>query len=175
MSTWRFSCWESLFSITIMGINLLPGNYALAHTNSGETTDNLKITAGSLQVKNNLFSNSSQLYVPNNNAQAGTLTIISPSVVLDNAKIASEHRNVNTLGNGGNIILEIKDLLLLRHSGKIPLNTNDVTPTGLGGNITINTRFLLTPQSVPEPTLTLSTLMSIAFYGAWKLKRKQIS
>ncbi|MBD2446828.1 hypothetical protein H6G76_06545 [Nostoc sp. FACHB-152] len=177
MSIWRFSCWGSLFSIAIMGINLLPGNYALAHINSGETTDKLKITAGSLQVKNNLLPNSSQLYVPNNNAQAGSLTIITrPLVLTDNARISSEHRNVNTLGNAGNITLNTNTLILTRPGSKITLNTNDITPTGLGGSLIINASSIrLTSKSVPEPTLTFSTLMSIAFYGAWKLKRKQTS
>ncbi|MEH2313213.1 MAG: filamentous hemagglutinin N-terminal domain-containing protein [Nostoc sp.] len=103
---------------------------------------NLTLTTGQLIIKNGAaISVSSQarknvIYIgdPNNLGKAGDLNITARSILLDNkGKLTSNSES----GKGGNITLQVRDLLLMRRESKI---TTDAGTTGLGGdggNITI--------------------------------------
>ncbi len=66
---------------------------------------------------------------------AGNLTVIARSVELDNqASITT----TATSGNGGNITLQLEDLLLLRRNSQISSTAGTTQQDGNGGNITIN-------------------------------------
>ena len=66
---------------------------------------------------------------------AGELKITADSILLDNqGKLISETESAN----GGNINLQLKDLLLLRHNSQISTNAGKAELSGDGGNININ-------------------------------------
>ncbi|WP_211175941.1 two-partner secretion domain-containing protein [Brasilonema sp. UFV-L1] len=70
-----------------------------------------------------------------NLGKAGALNITARSILLDNqGKIISE----TDTGQGGNINLQVQDLLLLRRNSQISTNAGKVQAIGDGGNITIN-------------------------------------
>ena len=66
----------------------------------------------------------------------GDILLISDNLTVDNATINAETANTD----GGNIILEIADLLLLRNGATISASAGGI---GDGGNLTINTDFLV--------------------------------
>jgi filamentous hemagglutinin family protein len=61
---------------------------------------------------------------------AGNLEIIARSINLDNQGTITATTNA---GNGGDILLSVKDILLLRNNSKISASA-DVNSTGVGGN-----------------------------------------
>ncbi|MDM9381525.1 filamentous hemagglutinin N-terminal domain-containing protein [Chlorogloeopsis sp. ULAP01] len=72
---------------------------------------------------------------PNKLGEAGELNITARSILLDNqGKLTSE----TDLGNGGNIKLQVEDLLLMRRNSQISTNAGKAEATGDGGNIIIN-------------------------------------
>jgi filamentous hemagglutinin family protein len=67
--------------------------------------------------------------------EAGNLTVSARSVELDNqAGIITRART----GNGGNITMQLQDLLLLRRNSQISSTAGTAQQDGNGGNITIN-------------------------------------
>ncbi|MDF5707659.1 MAG: filamentous hemagglutinin N-terminal domain-containing protein [Nostoc sp. S4] len=110
---------------------------------------NLTVTTGQLIIKNGAAINvNSQarkdvMYVgdPNNIGKAGDLNITANYILLDNkGKLTSNSES----GKGGNIGLQVRDLLLMRRNSQISTNAGgDKT----GGNITISAPngFLVTP------------------------------
>ncbi|NMG09691.1 hypothetical protein DP117_23520 [Brasilonema sp. UFV-L1] len=66
---------------------------------------------------------------------AGDLGINASSVRLDNSEITAQTRS----GNGGNLKLNIADLLLMRRNSEISTTAGTAQQPGDGGNITINT------------------------------------
>jgi filamentous hemagglutinin family protein len=85
-----------------------------------------------------IITDGAQVTVRNDGTgSAGTLLINTDSIFLD-------HRGGITAstvsGEGGNIILNVQDILQLRNNSFI---TSTAGGTGNGGNITINTRFLI--------------------------------
>ncbi len=101
---------------------------------------NLTLTTGRLIIKDgaaitvNSQARKNVIYVgdPKNLGKAGDLNIIADSILLDNqGKLTSNSES----GKGGNISLQVRDLLLMRGSSQISTNAGgDKT----GGNITIN-------------------------------------
>ncbi|BAY47063.1 filamentous hemagglutinin outer membrane protein [Scytonema sp. HK-05] len=70
-----------------------------------------------------------------NLGKAGELNVIARSILLDNqGKLTSE----TDTGQGGNINLQLRDLLLLRRNSQISTNAGKTQAIGDGGNITIN-------------------------------------
>ncbi|WP_298920519.1 filamentous hemagglutinin N-terminal domain-containing protein [uncultured Nostoc sp.] len=103
---------------------------------------NLTLTTGRLIIKDGAaISVSSQarknvIYIgdPNNLGKAGDLNITARSILLDNkAKLTSETES----GRGGNITLQVRDLLLMRRESKITTNAGTTGLGGDGGNIII--------------------------------------
>ncbi|MEH1941315.1 MAG: filamentous hemagglutinin N-terminal domain-containing protein [Nostoc sp.] len=71
---------------------------------------------------------------PNKLGKAGDLNITARSILLDNkGKLTSESES----GRGGNITLQVQDLLLMRRESKITTNAGTTGLDGNGGNITI--------------------------------------
>ncbi len=101
---------------------------------------NLTLTTGRLIIEDgaaitvNSQARRNVIYVgdPKNLGKAGDLNIIADSILLDNqGKLTSNSES----GKGGNISLQVRDLLLMRGSSQISTNAGgDKT----GGNITIN-------------------------------------
>ncbi|MFN6515663.1 MAG: filamentous hemagglutinin N-terminal domain-containing protein [Nostoc sp. CreGUA01] len=101
---------------------------------------NLTLTTRQLIIKDgaaitvNSQARKNVIYVgdPKNLGKAGDLNIIADSILLDNqGKLTSNSES----GKGGNISLQVRDLLLMRGSSQISTNAGgDKT----GGNITIN-------------------------------------
>ncbi|MHC5672926.1 two-partner secretion domain-containing protein [Nostoc sp.] len=103
---------------------------------------NLTLTTGQLIIKDGAaISVSSQaqknvIYIgdPNNLGKAGDLNITADSILLDNkGKLTAETDS----GGGGNITLQVAELLLMRRESKITTNAGTTGLSGDGGNITI--------------------------------------
>ncbi|MEH2306584.1 MAG: filamentous hemagglutinin N-terminal domain-containing protein [Nostoc sp.] len=104
---------------------------------------NLTLTTGQLIIKDGAAINvSSQarknvIYIgdPNNLGKAGDLNIIARSILLDNkGKLISNSES----GKGGNITLQVQNLLLMRRESQITTNAGTTGLGGDGGNIIIN-------------------------------------
>ncbi|MEH2150989.1 filamentous hemagglutinin N-terminal domain-containing protein [Nostoc sp.] len=103
---------------------------------------NLTLTTGRLIIKDGAaITVSSQalknvIYVgdANNLGKAGDLNITARSILLDNrGKLTAETES----GQGGNITLQVRDLLLMRRASQITTNAGTTGFGGDGGNITI--------------------------------------
>lgn len=70
---------------------------------------------------------------PNNLGKAGDLNITTRSILLDKGTLTSNSES----GGGGNITLQVGDLLLMRRDSKITTNAGTTGVSGDGGNITI--------------------------------------
>jgi large exoprotein involved in heme utilization and adhesion len=125
---------------------------------------NLTVTTGRLIIKNgaaitvNSQARKNVIYVgdANNLGKAGDLNVIADSIFLDNkGKLTSNSES----GEGGNITLQVRNLLLLRHNSQISTNAGgDKT----GGNITINA-----PNGfIVAPPLENSDITANAFSGS---------
>ena len=80
---------------------------------------------------------------------AGDIQVTTHSTRLDEGFIAS----ITASGNGGNIALQAQDLLLLRHGSFISTTAGTANAGGDGGNITINTPFVV---AVPKEDSDIS-------------------
>ncbi|MCC5660566.1 filamentous hemagglutinin N-terminal domain-containing protein [Nostoc sp. XA010] len=103
---------------------------------------NLTLTTGRLIIKDGaVITVSSQarknvIYIgdPTNLGKAGDLNITARSILLDNkGKLTSNSES----GRGGNITLQVQNLLLMRRESKITTNAGTTGLGGDGGNITI--------------------------------------
>jgi len=94
-----------------------------------------------------------------NLGKAGELNVTVRSILLDN-----QGRILSTadLGNGGNISLQVEDLLLMRRNSQISTSAGRAGSGGDGGNITINTPsgFIV---GVPDEN---SDITANAFFGS---------
>ncbi|MEC4816666.1 MAG: filamentous hemagglutinin N-terminal domain-containing protein [Scytonema sp. PMC 1069.18] len=88
-----------------------------------------------ITVSNEIPGNVTYLGDPNNLGKAGELDITARSVVLDNKGTLTSETDT---GQGGNITLQVQDLLLLRRNSQISTNAGNAKTSGDGGNITIN-------------------------------------
>ncbi|WP_235082869.1 filamentous hemagglutinin N-terminal domain-containing protein [Chlorogloeopsis fritschii PCC 9212] len=71
--------------------------------------------------------------------EAGNVTLVADNLTLDRGKITAESGSTT----GGNINLDIKDLLLLRRNSQISATAGREQGGGDGGNVKINTGFLV--------------------------------
>ncbi|MBM0741693.1 S-layer family protein [Phormidium sp. CLA17] len=74
--------------------------------------------------------------LPPRSGRAGNIEIATPLMQMDRG---SQIVSTTTSGDGGNIILNIHDLLLMRRGSKISTTAGTFDLGGNGGNITINT------------------------------------
>ncbi|MEH2321509.1 S-layer family protein [Nostoc sp.] len=102
---------------------------------------NLALTTGRLIIKDGAtISVSSQARKnvisdgdPNKLGKAGDLNITTRSLLLDKGTLTSNSES----GGGGDITLQVRDLLLMRRESKITTNAGTIGLSGDGGNITI--------------------------------------
>ncbi|MHC5815373.1 MAG: two-partner secretion domain-containing protein [Nostoc sp.] len=103
---------------------------------------NLTLTTGQLIIKDGAaisVSSQAQKNVisdldPNKLGKAGNLNITAGSILLDNkGKLTAETES----GGGGNITLQVAELLLMRRESQITTNAGTTGLSGDGGNITI--------------------------------------
>ncbi|MBP5975832.1 filamentous hemagglutinin N-terminal domain-containing protein [Brasilonema sp. CT11] len=115
----------------------------LASTNGSGDAGKVTITTGQLivqdraavTVSSEVRENAIYLVNPRNFGKAGELNITARSILLDNkGKLTSETNS----GQGGNINLQVGDLLLLRRNSQISTNAGKLQALGDGGNIFIN-------------------------------------
>jgi filamentous hemagglutinin family protein len=71
--------------------------------------------------------------------EAGNITLEADNLTLDRGTITAESRNTT----GGNINLDIKDLLLMRRNSQISATAGRKQAGGDGGNININSKFIV--------------------------------
>lgn len=94
----------------------------------------LNITTGQLQVRDGAVITVSSRSSDSTAQGAGTLTVQARSILLDNqGAIAAE----TVSGQGGDISLNIQDLLLLRRGSSISTTAGTAQTGGNGGNLTI--------------------------------------
>ncbi|MEH2205958.1 MAG: S-layer family protein [Nostoc sp.] len=113
---------------------------------------NLTIETGQLTIKNGAQITSSSTGL----GRAGDFKVQASSLSLDQGSITSQ----TTSGNGGNITLSVKDLLLLRRGSEISTTAGTAQQRGDGGSININSKFIV---SIPEEN---SDISANAFSGA---------
>ncbi|MEH2295600.1 MAG: S-layer family protein, partial [Nostoc sp.] len=110
-------------------VNSLSGLFANTDVNSTGKGGSITITTGQLQVQNQ-----AQVTVSSTGEGiAGELGITANTVKLNNGSITAQTR----FGNGGDLTLGVKDLLLLRNSSQISTTAGNEQNGGDGGNITI--------------------------------------
>jgi large exoprotein involved in heme utilization and adhesion len=130
------------------------GAYAFSDVNEGAIGNggSINITTGSLFVSNGGGLSASS----RGNSVAGNIEVAARSVRLDNqgAIIAA-----TSSGDGGNIALRVKDLLLMRHESQISTTAGTAQAGGDGGNITIDTDFIV---AIPKED---SNITANAFTG----------
>ncbi|MBW4478978.1 MAG: filamentous hemagglutinin N-terminal domain-containing protein [Tolypothrix brevis GSE-NOS-MK-07-07A] len=113
---------------------------------------NINITARNLSITNRAALTSSS----SGQGNAGDININTRSVRLDNQGMIAASTNS---GNGGNINLTAADFLLLRRNSSISTTAGLTQSGGDGGNITINTPFIV---AVPNEN---SDITANAFTG----------
>ncbi|GAX40408.1 filamentous hemagglutinin outer membrane protein [Tolypothrix sp. NIES-4075] len=117
---------------------------------------NLAIATRNLNVADNaIVAVSSRSTAPNAQG-AGNLEVNAKNISLNNQGAISAE---TFSGQGGNITLEVEDFLLLRRNSQISATAGTAQQGGNGGNITINTPFVI---SVPEEN---SDITANAFSG----------
>ncbi|MFN6497898.1 MAG: filamentous hemagglutinin N-terminal domain-containing protein [Nostoc sp. DedQUE01] len=127
-------------SVEVIGTsaNGFPSGLRARTLGSGEA-GKVKITTGQLIVRDGatITVNSqvpqNRIYLgdPSKLGSAGELNIIARSILLDQGTLTSNSES----GKGGNITLQVRDLLLMRRNSQISTNSRG---NGDGGNITIN-------------------------------------
>ncbi len=111
--------------------------------NGSEIAFNERVTKFSDNVRN-ISPTSGFFVLSKGSGIAGDIEINSPLVTLDNqGKLIAESAS----GNGGNIKLQVRDLLLLRRGGQISTNAGTELQGGDGGNINVNSKYIV---AVPE-------------------------
>jgi large exoprotein involved in heme utilization and adhesion len=124
----------------------------LTQTLGAKAAGDLKITTGKLVVQDDAQINVSSQGTGN----AGNLAIDADSILLDNqAALTATTKS----GNGGNITLQVQDLLQLRHSSSISTTAGTDKTGGNGGNMDIDAKFIV---AVPEEN---SDITANAFEG----------
>ncbi|MBW4611981.1 MAG: filamentous hemagglutinin N-terminal domain-containing protein [Desmonostoc vinosum HA7617-LM4] len=123
--------------------------------NGSDTTFNDRVAQFGTAVAN--VDAASGLFVRSDGlGSAGDIEVNSPKVTLDNqGRFIAE----SVFGNGGNINLQVSDLLLLRHNALISTNAGTEQQGGDGGNININAGFIV---AIPEEN---SDITANAFTG----------
>jgi hypothetical protein len=121
--------------------------------NIGDGGD-LTVQTGRLIVRNGAgVAVSRQVSDSGNERKAGNLEIAARSIQLNRGFLSATTHS----GKGGNITLQVQDLLILRHASQISTSAGTRNQGGDGGNININSQFLAALPSedselAPMPT-----------------------
>ncbi|GAA6623692.1 hypothetical protein NUACC26_095170 [Scytonema sp. NUACC26] len=129
------------------------GIFANTNPNSTGQGGDIKMTIGQLTVRDEAKITASSQGTGN----AGDMNITARSLKLDNGSITTS----SSSGSGGNINkLQVQDFLLLRNKSFISTSAGtDLSGGGNGGNITINSPFII---AIPKED---SDLLANAFQG----------
>lgn len=112
---------------------IIAGTSAVATGNGGR----LVIEATDISLENAFFAVENQ-----GSGRGGELEVIADSLILrDEAEVTAETAN----NQGGNITLLIDDAILLRNGSNISATAGTTGTEGDGGNVTIDTNFLVSP------------------------------
>jgi filamentous hemagglutinin family protein len=105
------------------------------------TTEQSTGRGGSLQVttKELRIGDGGQISVSSQSGNAGNIAVTADSMRVEDGSLTATTRS----GNGGNITLQIADLLLLRRNSSISATAGTAQAGGDGGNINIDTTFLV--------------------------------
>jgi filamentous hemagglutinin family protein len=107
--------------------------------NIGDGGD-LTVQTGRLIVRNGAgVAVSRQVPDSGNERKAGNLEIAARSIQLNRGFLSATTQS----GKGGNITLQVQDLLLLRHASQISTSAGTRNQGGDGGNIKLDTQFLV--------------------------------
>jgi filamentous hemagglutinin family protein len=122
-------------SVEVIGYSVFPSKL-FATTEGSANAGKLNISTKQLIVRDKAEISVSNNFVRIINlGNAGELNIVANSILLDNqGKITSETDSAN----GGNINLQLRDLLLMRRNSQISTTAGKAQLGGNGGNITIN-------------------------------------
>ncbi|MEH2035801.1 S-layer family protein [Nostoc sp.] len=124
-------------TVTFAGVGrngLFSGAFSSVEPGAVGDGGNINITTGSLSLNSGFLSASSS-----GEGKAGDVKVEADSIRLDRGGIAS----LTTSGDGGDIVLSAKDIFLLRRESLISTTAGIAQAGGNGGNITINTPFLV--------------------------------
>lgn len=139
----------------VLNAGAVSGLFANTTRNSTDQGGNVRINTGQLIVQDGAEVNASSRSLGN----AGQIIINADSILLDNqGKLTASTAS----GAGGNIILTVQDLLLMRHNSLISTaaGTNRAGGGGKGGDIAINSRLIV---AVPSEN---SDIVANAFDGS---------
>ena len=124
------------------------GEISVSNFGTGNAGD-IEINAGEL-----LLNDDSQIISKRASGDKGSIKVTGNEIILrDSASIAT---TADGNGNGGNITIEVNNMVLFNNS-----NINADANLGNGGNISITTQSLLT-QNNPEDVITASSKRGIA-------------
>ncbi|NEQ85167.1 MAG: S-layer family protein [Moorea sp. SIO2I5] len=127
-----------------------------AESTSGGNPGDISIATRLLSVNNAAEISAANRTSSESTERVGNININSAKVSLDNQGSLSAE---SASGNGGNINLQIRDLLLLRGGSEISTNAGTDQKGGDGGNIDINSKFLI---AIPQEN---SDITANAFRG----------
>lgn len=116
------------------------GQYRSAITT--ETTNSATGNAGNLNIATSLFDirDGAGIFAATfEQGRAGDVTVQADSLFLNRGQISTQTASTN----GGNITLTLDDTLLLRNNSLISTEAGTAQAGGDGGNITINTPFII--------------------------------
>ncbi|MBD2497915.1 S-layer family protein [Nostoc sp. FACHB-280] len=107
----------------------------LGQNNAGNITVNVRDAIAFDSMNSISPSGAFTSVEPNAVGDAGNINLTARSIRLDNQAAISA---ITTSGNGGDINLQVQDILLLRRNSKISTSAGTARQGGDGGNITIN-------------------------------------
>ncbi|BAY44468.1 filamentous hemagglutinin outer membrane protein [Scytonema sp. HK-05] len=120
---------DELNSFGIVSLN--SGLFANTTKSSSGQAGSIKIETSSLNIQDNAEVTISSVGL----GDAGILTVNANLINLDKGKLVG----TTALGRGGDISLQVKNLLLMRRGSQITTTAGTAKQPGDGGNITINT------------------------------------
>jgi filamentous hemagglutinin family protein len=144
---------RALDSVEVLGAspNGLFASGLFATTVGNGAAGNLTIETGELLVRDRAAVSVSSA----GTKKAGDINVAANSIQLDRGLISA----LTLASNGGNITLNVQDLLLMRHNSEISTSAGTAQQGGDGGNITINSPFIV---AVPKEN---SDITANAFTG----------
>lgn len=122
----------------VIPANGVPASGLFANTSDRSTGrgGDLKITTGQLDIRDGAEVNANS----EGRGNAGNLEVTAGSIRLDNKSALTA---ATRSGNGGNITLQVQDLLLMRHNSQISSTAGTAKAGGDGGNININAELIV--------------------------------
>jgi filamentous hemagglutinin family protein len=133
---------SELVEVAGVSKNSIPSTISASTVNFGNTgainiDTNRLILRDQGSISSNVLSLNTAIYQgdPNNPGSPGAINIKANSISLNNQ---GRLLSLTTAGNGGNISLQVRDLLLMLGQSQISTNAGRIGEGGNGGNITMN-------------------------------------